>query len=224
MSLDTTQSSQSSQSTEIVDTLSLDSLVEEKLFTFHVPLLSSPSTIEKYESTNIKSAISKIVKISLDDQECFDIYVDHAISKICMNAIIQYMNIANGVEQPIVPSPLRSKVMREVQFKLNVKDAESIKEIDSFACADFIDSYYDTHGIQYLYELIREANYFDIKCLLHLACSKVASIIKGKPLNAIVTILSDAPANTTSTNTDGTSTTTDATPTTSSTNTEESSQ
>lgn len=43
---------------------------------------------------------------------------------------------------------------------------------------------------QALYDLILAANYMDIQSLLHLGCAKVASLIKGQPLEKIKDILS----------------------------------
>ncbi len=43
---------------------------------------------------------------------------------------------------------------------------------------------------QTLYDLILAANYLDITALLHLGCAKVASFIKGQPLDKIKDILS----------------------------------
>lgn len=40
-----------------------------------------------------------------------------------------------------------------------------------------------------MYDLILAANYMDIKSLLHLGCAKVASLIKGQPLEKIKDIL-----------------------------------
>ena len=53
--------------------------------------------------------------------------------------------------------------------------------------ADYIDKIGDTR--QQLYDLILAANYMDIKSLLHLGCAKVASLIKGQPLEKIKEIL-----------------------------------
>jgi hypothetical protein len=47
---------------------------------------------------------------------------------------------------------------------------------------------------QNLYDLILAANYLDIKSLLHLGCAKVASLIKGQPLEKIKEILNPNPA------------------------------
>ena len=54
--------------------------------------------------------------------------------------------------------------------------------------ADFIDRIGQNR--QVLYDLILAANYMDIKSLLHLGCAKVASFIKGQPLEKIKDILS----------------------------------
>jgi hypothetical protein len=59
-------------------------------------------------------------------------------------------------------------------------------------CADKWDAeYIDKIGgdRQQLYDLILGANYLDIKSLLHLGCAKVASLIKGQPLEKIKEIL-----------------------------------
>lgn len=53
--------------------------------------------------------------------------------------------------------------------------------------ADYIDKIGETR--QQLYDLILAANYMDIKSLLHLGCAKVASLIKGQPLEKIKEIL-----------------------------------
>ena len=49
--------------------------------------------------------------------------------------------------------------------------------------ADFIDKIGKDR--QNLYDLILAANYMDIKGLLHLGCAKVASLIKGQPLEKL---------------------------------------
>jgi hypothetical protein len=53
--------------------------------------------------------------------------------------------------------------------------------------AEYIDKIGETR--QQLYDLILAANYMDIKSLLHLGCAKVASLIKGQPLEKIKEIL-----------------------------------
>ena len=80
-----------------------------------------------------------------------------------------------GAEAEIVEKPLRSKVMKDV-----CKDPFD---------AEFVNRVHDS-GLQNLYDLILAANYMDVKPLLHLGCAKVASLIKGEPLEKIKDILS----------------------------------
>jgi S-phase kinase-associated protein 1 len=53
--------------------------------------------------------------------------------------------------------------------------------------AQFIDEIGEDR--QQLYDLVLAANYLDVKSLLHLGCAKVASLIKGQPLEKIKDIL-----------------------------------
>ncbi len=78
-----------------------------------------------------------------------------------------------GVEPPIIPKPLRSKEMKQV-----VTDEWDAKFIDKIG-----------ENRKALYDVILAANYMDIKSLLHLGCAKVASLIKGQPLEKIKEIL-----------------------------------
>merc|ERR1719424_2431907 len=84
------------------------------------------------------------------------------------------MKYHKGDEPPIIEKPLRSKFMKDV-----CKDKWD---------ADYIDKIGENR--QQLYDLILAANYMDIKSLLHLGCAKVASLIKGQPLDKIKEILS----------------------------------
>merc|ERR1711998_705567 len=84
------------------------------------------------------------------------------------------MNHHQGTEPAIIDKPLRNKKMSE-----NVKDKWD---------APFIDGITEKSK-QALYDLILAANYMDIKALLHLGCAKVASLIKGQPLEKIKDIL-----------------------------------
>ena len=144
---------------------------------------------DKFELPYQYALISNFMKTCLEDKDCNEIQIDVEIPKEIMESIIQYINITKGIAQEIIPAPLRSKVMKELQNELNVNENGKIIKIQSTVCADFIDTFYDTKGIQSLYQLIRAANYFDIKCLLHLGCAKVASLLKGKETKEITSIL-----------------------------------
>lgn len=118
--------------------------------------------------------ISTLVKTALEtDKEATEVDVPGVNNNI-LTEVVAYINHHKGVDPPIVEKPLRSKVMKDV-----VKDAWD---------AEFIDRIGEDR--QKLYDLILAANYMDIKSLLHLGCAKVASLIKGQPLEKIKEILS----------------------------------
>lgn len=117
--------------------------------------------------------VSSLVRTSLENdssaKEIPILGVRHAILAL----IVEYMKHHKGKEPPIVEKPLRSKKMKDV--------------CKAPWDADFIDRF--TEDRQTLYNLILAANYMDIKGLLHLGCAKVASLIKGQPLEKIKDIL-----------------------------------
>lgn len=121
-----------------------------------------------------KSAkISTLIRTCLENDDKADSIPIPGVTGATLDLITQYMQTHKGVEPPIIEKPLRSKVMSEVcPHKSDAK---------------FIDEVGDTR--QSLYDLILAANYMDIKSLLHLGCAKVASLIKGQPLEKIKEIL-----------------------------------
>ena len=118
--------------------------------------------------------ISQLIKTTLSqDEDAKEITIIGVSTKI-LEKVLEYMNHHEGKEPEIIPKPLRSNEMKTVCS--NEWDAKFI----------------DTNGEnrQDLYDLILAANYMDIKGLLHLGCAKVASMIKGQPLEKIKDILS----------------------------------
>lgn len=117
-----------------------------------------------------------------------------------LKEVVAYMNRHKGTEPPIVEKPLRSKVCLAHVFVLQVfltvstccwpgLGLQEMKDVcKNTADAEWIDALGDNR--QALYDLILAANYMDIKALLHLGCAKVASLIKGQPLEKIKGILS----------------------------------
>jgi S-phase kinase-associated protein 1 len=87
--------------------------------------------------------------------------------------VVEYLVYHKGVESQAPDKPLRSAVMKDV-----CKDPWDADYIDRIGA-----------NRQQLYELILAANYMDIKTLLHLGCAKVASLIKGQPLEKAKDIL-----------------------------------
>jgi len=118
--------------------------------------------------------ISVLVKTSIENDSSATEVPLPGVEGAILKLVTEYMDHHKGVEPPIIDKPLRSKIMREV-----CKDSWD---------ADFIDGIGDDR--QKLYDLILAANYMDIKSLLHLGCAKVASLIKGQPLEKIKDILS----------------------------------
>jgi len=113
------------------------------------------------------------------------IQLDPNVSEIPLNVksnilelIIEYMNKYEGVKQEILDFPLKSKTMKENCN--NEWDAEYI---------DRIGGSLEPEKREILEELMLGANYLDIKCLLHLACAKFASRIKGETLETIRNVL-----------------------------------
>jgi S-phase kinase-associated protein 1 len=129
---------------------------------------------KEFEVERKHAFVSTLVKTSLDtDAAATEVPIPGVHSAI-LSEVLTYMNHHKGVEPPIVEKPLRSKVMKDV-----CKDPFD---------AEFIDRIGENR--QALYDLILAANYMDIKSLLHLGCAKVASLIKGQPLEKIKDILS----------------------------------
>jgi len=129
---------------------------------------------KEYDIDRKNAFVSTLVKTSLDtDSAATEVPIPGVASNI-LSEVVVYMNHHKGVEPPIIEKPLRSKVMKDV-----CKDPFD---------ADFIDRIGENR--QALYDLILAANYMDIKSLLHLGCAKVASLIKGQPLEKIKDILS----------------------------------
>lgn len=119
------------------------------------------------------ASMSKVFDDALrNDDKATELPVPNVSGDI-MDLIIQFMTHHDGVHPPIIEKPLRSKFIKEV-----VKDPWD---------ATFIDQIGDVR--QKLYDLILAANFMDCKSLLHLGCAKVASLIKGQPLDKVKEIL-----------------------------------
>jgi len=131
---------------------------------------------KEFEVERKSAYISKLVKTSVEnDSTASEVPIPSAKSEV-LELVVTYMNHHKGAEPPIIEKPLRSKTMKDV---CNAWDA------------DFIDKIGENR--QQLYDLILAANYMDIKSLLHLGCAKVASLIKGQPLEKIRDILAVNP-------------------------------
>ena len=118
--------------------------------------------------------VSKLVAESISTDVHADELPIPGVAAGILQHIVRYMEHHKGKEPELVEKPLRSKLMKDV-----CKDAWDAEFIDKIGA-----------DRQQLYDVILAANYMDIPALLHLGCAKVASLIKGQPLDKIKDILS----------------------------------
>jgi hypothetical protein len=123
--------------------------------------------------------------------------------EIAIEGIVQYMNIAKGIRQDIVPYPLKEiindeKGMRAYVCKLRLRHeyqeggtqvVPGLEEPKNFEIADFIDNYVEKNGMTGLYEMMGYSNFLGIKPLLYLCCAKMALMMKDKSLEEIKTLV-----------------------------------
>jgi S-phase kinase-associated protein 1 len=119
--------------------------------------------------------ISGLLKVSVEgDKEETEFPLDVDTEELAL--VHEYMEHHKGVEPPIVERPLKAKIMSE-----NVKDPWDATFIDRLGkdpeCADDV------------IRLCTASNYLEILSLLHLSCAKVASLIKGEPLEKMKKLL-----------------------------------
>jgi hypothetical protein len=132
---------------------------------------------DKFQVNKSHAQIAVLVKTTLDgDTSTSEVNIPGVATPV-LEKVVEYMKYHKGEEPPIIPKPLRSKEMKVV-----CSDANDAAYIDKIA-----------EDRQKLYDLILAANYMDIKSLLHLGCAKVASLIKGQPLEKIKDILQPKP-------------------------------
>ena len=145
--------------------------LDEEVTSVSLTLVSKDNQSFTVESKN--AIIAKLIKSGLEldsSSSSFDLQVNGSV----LSKIVEYMNHHQGTEADIVEKPLRHKDMEKV-----CKDPFDAKFIDQV----------DQGSRQDLYDIILAANYMDIPALLHLGCAKVASLIKGQPLEKIKDIL-----------------------------------
>ena len=156
--------------TDDVDSKGLDDDNDENL---KINLISKDE--QKIEISVKDAKLSKLVKTVIEqDPTATEIPIPDISSEI-LQIIANYMIHHKGNQSKNIEKPLKSKIMNDVCT--DPWDADFIHQV----------------GInkKTLYDLIVGANYMDIQCLLHLGCAKVASTIKGQPLDKIKEILDD---------------------------------
>ena len=149
---------------------------------------SEPQMIKLYSKDNEYIEVNKaylvesgLITTSLEHEpEATDLRLE--IPKVdTLKLIQQYVEHHKGKIEPIVEKPLRHK---EMSKNTNEWDAQFVDNIEKTS-------------LNQLYELIAAANYLNMQPLLMLCCAKVASLIKGHPVENLRTIL--RPSSTSST-------------------------
>ena len=125
-----------------------------------------------------------------NDCQCLmqNIYLNGIHYFICRTCNNQTENHEKNEKIDIHSNDMIDNINIDRSGKLSYTRSKVMKDVVSHKPdADYIDQIGENR--QQLYDLILGANYMDIKSLLHLGCAKVASLIKGQPLEKIKDIL-----------------------------------
>jgi S-phase kinase-associated protein 1 len=117
--------------------------------------------------------LSNLIKTSLENDNTTELTLPE-INGTILQRIIEFMNYHKGEEPAKIEKPLRTRIMRDC-----CKDAWD---------ADFIERQFEEQR-KFFYDLLSAANYLDMQSLLQLGLAKIASLIKGEPLEKIRDIL-----------------------------------
>jgi len=145
--------------------MNLDTVEEEKKIT----LVSKQG--DEYTILAKNASISGLITSALSDESAKEIPLD--VNGLVLENIVEFMNHRKGDSQISVEKPLKSTDMK-------------------IACsnkweAEFIDKLGENKKL--LYDFILASNYMDIQASLHLGSAKVASMLKGQPIDKIKDIL-----------------------------------
>ena len=149
------------------ESLSLD----ETELNFTIKLVSKENT--EFECTLKEIQCSNVLVVAFkdlnyDETENTNIKLSN-IDNETLKYIVDYLKYHNGVEPPLPEKPVRSNNMNEITTEWMAEFIDSIVKKD----------------ILILYKVISAANYLYINSLLHICCAKIASMIKGIPIDKI---------------------------------------
>ena len=123
-----------------------------------ITLVSSDG--EKFQITEKAARRSQLIKGIIDDYPDDPEVPLHNVKSSILQRIISFMEYYKDSEPKEIEKPLPSNNFNE--------------------CVDAWDFQFIDLEIEVIFEIIFAANYMDIKPLLELASSKIASVIKGK--------------------------------------------
>jgi len=161
---------------EVVETKEKEVKVQSLDTVDDTPMKFVTKDKKEFTLSKTKAQIATVFKTAIEtDPTATEIPVPSVTGSV-FELFCKYAEHHNGKELEIIEKPLRSKNMKDV-----AKDPWDAEFIDNIG-----------KDKQLLYDVILAANYIDCKTLLHLGCAKVASMIKGQPLEKIKEILDPA--------------------------------
>jgi hypothetical protein len=146
--------------------------------------LDEPRTIQlvskdetKFDVPEKWANMSGLIKTSLSYDLNTTVLKLNELSGNVLELVVEFMRQCDGKTPPLCDKPLRAKTFEGCGYPC--------KWVEVF----FENILKTPNGKQKLYDLILGANYLDFQELLHLACSKVAMMIKGVPLEELNNLL-----------------------------------
>ncbi|XP_065193532.1 S-phase kinase-associated protein 1-like [Sycon ciliatum] len=132
--------------------------------------------------------MAAILKLVSNDGEVFDVEVKVACQSKVLKAMLQDTGDIADDDQPVPLPPVNGATLRKViewcthyQNENSVEGEDPLDESESRTInIDSWDKEFLKVDQKNLFELIKAANYLDIKGLLDAACKTVANMIKGK--------------------------------------------
>eukprot|EP00486_Rosalina_sp_Unknown_P006690 CAMPEP_0201569618 /NCGR_PEP_ID=MMETSP0190_2-20130828/11406_1 /ASSEMBLY_ACC=CAM_ASM_000263 /TAXON_ID=37353 /ORGANISM="Rosalina sp." /LENGTH=295 /DNA_ID=CAMNT_0047992147 /DNA_START=40 /DNA_END=927 /DNA_ORIENTATION=- len=126
---------------------------------------------EKYLTTITNISLSTKLISGLEESDTNIIIVEEKqVPTMTLEQILTYLGHHNGVEPDPIPCPVRSIHMDQIASKWDA-------------------AWMDGFDKKTIFHIIQAANYLDIKCLVHLGCAKIATLIKQmdqKEINRII--------------------------------------
>lgn len=122
------------------------------------------------------ACISDLVKTAIEgDKEATEIPVN--ISSEMLGFVVEYMNLKKGATEVVVSKPLKP-TLEDSCTKEGRWEAEFVNRVAS-----------EKKGNRD--ELVLVANYMAINSLLHIACARVAIVLKGKSKDGMIKAIKD---------------------------------
>merc|ERR1711964_495519 len=140
----------------------------------------------------------ELTLISCDEENPAKFTISRKAALMCnlVKNICEGDKTASEIEIKKVNGPILNLVVEYLKHHDGKVPAEITKPIRSVKMEKLVEDPWDAEFInkqtkKVIFQIILGANYMDIKCLLHLGCAKIATLIKGKSPEEIKTILAD---------------------------------